>query len=58
MSSGEESVIDRQLMDLDESMRDLFDVGVLATWAISGEPRQFPVSMKNGQQWAKKQKRG
>ena len=38
--------------------RDLFDVGVLATGTISENRRQFPVSMKNGKQWAKKLERG
>ena len=35
--------------------RDLFDVGVLATGTIS--ERQFPESMKNGKQWARKKER-
>ena len=38
--------------------RYLFAVGVLATGTISESCRQFPESMKNGKQWARKKERG
>ena len=39
-------------------VKDLFDLGVLATGTVTESRRGFPENLKNGKQWAKKLERG
>ena len=39
-------------------VKDLFDLGVLATGTVTESRRGFPENLRNGKQWAKKLERG